>query len=290
VSFYRILITFFICFLVQACTCMTPYTTQELYQGKITFNRGEFQEAFCQLLPIAVNGNCEAQYAVGYMYYYGYGVPRDCTSGIFWMKKAAMQRYAPAMRALVLIQSPQSNCLDAVPGVHHGCGEITCDSNSSSGNHVCTHACPSQPVFSGEKSCHQDLVLQSIQRERVKAPTVKPSTRRQFIPITEETHPKKINSTQKLASSLKTSLNNHYSLQLFGAYHLADVKQLQKKLHATNSTHIYLSKNNGRDWYVLTYGKFATATDAKAAKLLILPEFSKLGPWIKNTDGLESVG
>jgi TPR repeat protein len=76
------------------------YIAEELQQGRLTFESGKFERAFCQLLPLAADGVCEAQYAVGYMYYYGYGVPRDTVSGIFWIKRAAEKNYSPAMQAL----------------------------------------------------------------------------------------------------------------------------------------------------------------------------------------------
>ena len=70
------------------------------YVLDLRFAEGDYKRAFHQLLPLACNGNPCAQYAVGYLYYYGYGVPEDSESGIFWMQKAASQGYVPAIKAL----------------------------------------------------------------------------------------------------------------------------------------------------------------------------------------------
>ena len=88
-------------FLIVSCahTRFTP----ELRAGKSAFVGGDFKQAFRQLLPIAVKGCSEAEYAIGYMYYYGYGVPQDSESGIFWITRAAEQHYAPAIKALEVI-------------------------------------------------------------------------------------------------------------------------------------------------------------------------------------------
>lgn len=83
--------------------CASPKHAEELQLGKMTFQSGNYKEAFRQLLPLAADGKPEAQYAVGYMYYYGYGVPLDAESGKFWMEKSASQNYAPAIRAMKTI-------------------------------------------------------------------------------------------------------------------------------------------------------------------------------------------
>lgn len=74
-------------------------------QGRKAFDAGDFTVAFRILLPVAVEGDVQAQYAVGYMYYYGLGVTEDTESGIFWIKKAAYKGYPPAVNALAEIAS-----------------------------------------------------------------------------------------------------------------------------------------------------------------------------------------
>ena len=81
-------------------SCASVRSTQELQRGKMNFEAGYYREAFHQLLPLASEGNKEAQYAVGYMYYYGYGVSLDTETGTFWIKKSADQHYPQAMQAL----------------------------------------------------------------------------------------------------------------------------------------------------------------------------------------------
>src|SRR5437016_2381488 len=78
---------------------------QELQQGKLDFAEGNYKQAFRELLPLASEGNSDAQYAVGYMYYYGYGVTQDNDSGVFWMQKAATQHNAAAVKALQIISA-----------------------------------------------------------------------------------------------------------------------------------------------------------------------------------------
>ena len=85
-------------------SCTSPKMSQELEQGKVNFVAGDYKKAFHSLMPVAANGNPQAEYAVGYMYYYGYGVAQDNESGLFWMQKSADQNFEPAVKALNMIR------------------------------------------------------------------------------------------------------------------------------------------------------------------------------------------
>ena len=74
-----------------------------LAQGKRYFQDGYYKKSMLLFLPLACDGNAEAQYATGYMYYYGYGVAQDSDVGLFWIRRSADQGYLPAITALNLI-------------------------------------------------------------------------------------------------------------------------------------------------------------------------------------------
>lgn len=75
--------------------------------GAYHFEHGYYKRAMRDLLPAAVDGNPHAQYAVGYMYYYGYGVTQDTDAGYFWIERAARGGDAKAMLALGMISTEQ---------------------------------------------------------------------------------------------------------------------------------------------------------------------------------------
>lgn len=101
----------FILFSLSLMACATthykpydsPRTSSVLEQGKRDFNGGYYKSAKQELLPLACDGNAEAQYAVGYMYYYGYGVAQDTDVGFFWINRSANQAYPPAISARMMI-------------------------------------------------------------------------------------------------------------------------------------------------------------------------------------------
>jgi TPR repeat protein len=86
--------------LVVSCLsgCMSP--TAQLEEGKKAFYYQHYDQSFKLLLPLAQKGNVEAQYAVGYSYYYGKGVIEDQEKGQYWINKSASQGNPLAIRAL----------------------------------------------------------------------------------------------------------------------------------------------------------------------------------------------
>lgn len=82
------------------------WTMSEIQQGKRYFQEGYYKHAMQRLLPLATKGNPESQYAVGYMYYYGYGVAQDTDIGYFWIAQSAHYGCQRAINALRLIETP----------------------------------------------------------------------------------------------------------------------------------------------------------------------------------------
>jgi TPR repeat protein len=99
--------------------CASQREDYRLDVGKHSFINGDYKTAFHELLPLAMQGNTHAEYAVGYMYYYGYGVAQDSESGLVWMERAAGQGSMSAQHALKLIHEKPSNVPQTIsPAVH----------------------------------------------------------------------------------------------------------------------------------------------------------------------------
>ena len=52
---------------------------------------------------LAKQGNAQAQYSLGFMYAFGYSVPKDKVKGVYWITKAAKQGVARAQYNLGLM-------------------------------------------------------------------------------------------------------------------------------------------------------------------------------------------
>jgi TPR repeat protein len=88
--------------LLLACSSNKPKETP-LMKAENAYAAGDYSNAATQLLPLAKAGDSQAQYTLGYMYYYGQGVKRDRTQGYFWMQQSAKQGNKSALQALELL-------------------------------------------------------------------------------------------------------------------------------------------------------------------------------------------
>jgi len=87
-------------FLLQACS-----THQyNLKHGIESFQVQDYRSAFIRLLPEAKAGQPDAQYAVGYMYYYGQGVVENRKKAWYWIERAANSGQADAVRAFTILR------------------------------------------------------------------------------------------------------------------------------------------------------------------------------------------
>lgn len=80
----RIILLFLLTLTETACVSRV-----NLNEGIRSFRTQDYRRAFIRLMPEAQKGQRDAQYAVGYMYYYGEGVIENRTQAWFWINLAA---------------------------------------------------------------------------------------------------------------------------------------------------------------------------------------------------------
>jgi TPR repeat protein len=72
-------------------------------EGINRFKAQDYRQAFVRLMPEAKAGNPDAQYAIGYMYYYGQGVLEDRKQARHWINLAAKAGQPDAVQAVIII-------------------------------------------------------------------------------------------------------------------------------------------------------------------------------------------
>ena len=83
--------------LLVLLVCATgPATAGPYEDATFAFQRRDYATE----LRLAEQGNVEAQYLLGYMHDFGYGVPQDYAKAVFWFQKAAEQGHALAQEYL----------------------------------------------------------------------------------------------------------------------------------------------------------------------------------------------
>lgn len=73
-------------------------------EGIASFRLQDYRSAFIRLLPEAMKGRPDAQYAVGYMYYYGQGVTEDRKEAWKWIALAGKSGQIDAVEAMVILR------------------------------------------------------------------------------------------------------------------------------------------------------------------------------------------
>ena len=66
-------------------------TLADFTKGANAYNSGDYRTAFKELLPYANEGNSEAQWAIGSMYRWGYGLLKDYSEALKWFEKSGNQ-------------------------------------------------------------------------------------------------------------------------------------------------------------------------------------------------------
>lgn len=82
--------------------CMT--NGYNLREGILNFKEQNYRQAFIRLMPEAEKGQPDAEYAVGYMYYYGQGVIEDRKKAWYWISCAAKKGQRDAIQAVSILE------------------------------------------------------------------------------------------------------------------------------------------------------------------------------------------
>lgn len=95
-------------FLMSLCLLQACSHTYNLEHGIESFRVQDYRSAFIRLLPEAKAGQADAQYAVGYMYYYGQGVVENRKKSRYWIERAANAGQPDAVSALEILRQGKS--------------------------------------------------------------------------------------------------------------------------------------------------------------------------------------
>jgi len=94
-------VLFVVCLIITLSGCLS--NEMNLREGIRSFQVQDYRQAFIRLKPEALKGQADAQYAVGYMYYYGQGVVEDREQAWYWINCAAKAGQTDAQEAARLL-------------------------------------------------------------------------------------------------------------------------------------------------------------------------------------------
>lgn len=91
--------------LLGGCASSEHRRGPSLAEAKAAFQRQDYWTAAQLLKPLAYQGNADAQYALGYMYYYGRGVEQNRSWAMSWFGEAVRLGHPKAREAVASLRS-----------------------------------------------------------------------------------------------------------------------------------------------------------------------------------------
>lgn len=258
--------------ILTGCATNKKAAQQSYTQGKASYAQQNYNSSFQEIQKAAQAGDPDAEYALGYMLYYGKGTPQNTPQATAWMNKAAAQGQPQAIKALELIQkSGNPKAASAMMKTSQKNPTVSKPTEKFALSASQTNPAAATAGVSSHKTAaasHADLLNLAGNK-----------TATNLAQQTAIAH--------KKASKL---VNQHggYTLQLLGSYNKADVVKFMNANGLENQTAFYQTKFHGKDWYVLVYGHYQTASEAKAAIAQLPADLQKQKPWVKPMSSVQT--
>ena len=297
-----------ICFIVSVSACTTTTKTvstgysvesgTQLEKAKAAFNQKNYSLAAKLLEPLANKGQGYAQYALGYMYYNGMGVPRNRSLAIQLLNASASNGNKNAIEALRLL-SPAVDNTPHVSGVTSpppGAGPNSV-MEVKQNEKVGSLAKINQPVKNTALSVEadtsdelEDIVSTMDQKaipaemEESKAPD---AIEQQEIPekhtvTTSVEDPESVDSLTEREKWIISQPDSNYTIQLLVSGNESAMQQYIVDNDLQDSAIYYKSPNNSVDLFILIQGSFESFSQATKTISSYSTEMKKAEPWVRS--------
>ncbi len=295
--------------------------------GKGPSAANTYSLTFDQVREAAQDGDADAQYALGYMYYYGQNVTRNGNQAKFWIGRAASQHHKQAIRALAMMNEDtqvvhRDNATSGVAqtssgqnmGSRRGWEEVRRTQENTPAQPVKSVVFSKPPTASktmGPSRLIANPEAKSFNRKNQKVEVHNKTFKATKLSKNVHAHDAKtkiahaqdiqthqphqshpVSKGSKSLSSDERSIlsapNNHYTLQLISSGSKGSVQQVINHNKLQNKAKVYHTQKNGKDFYVLIYGTFPTQEAANAAIARLPKGIKELKPWAKSYSSIKA--
>jgi len=97
--------------------CVSKKENPQIEIAKLDYIRQDYEAAAMHLWPLVQQGDPDAEYALGYLYFYGKGVPQDVLKGRELIQRAAEKSNVQALKAIDMMAQHEAS-LAAFPKEH----------------------------------------------------------------------------------------------------------------------------------------------------------------------------
>lgn len=244
-----------------------PACSEFVYPERQAFYAETYTLSPEQVRIAALEGDGDAQYALGYMYYYGYGVRQNRCEAKYWLDQAGKKGHQEAMQAMDLlskIERQREQCAQAkreYDRSRHPCPpKPQCRYNVDGGVAFYPPAkretCVENQRYSVSESVMQANPVAS-NPVVVAAPVVYQDAG--YAPLSE----RQVYSYGE--RYLLTKPRDHFTLQLATASQVNHLREIIQANKIGKNAVIYRTTHFGKPVFVLVYGDYATQREAKAA-------------------------
>lgn len=303
--------------LIAACSSEPGDSNSQSFKGSAACSNNAFLRKYdCSLSKIetaAQRGDPDAQYALGYMYFYGIGTVRDPKAARLWIRRAAAQGQPLAIKAANMLTQKQYPTMGNTSG-SGSASEESSGSNSHRGGTVSTTG----PAAGKQTVEHQQIDvdtansqapdkklgshLPNYKEKGSSSPAANDSNTNTAAPpmskkdVVQKTRlsqkTKAVNPRTQIAMIGENSLSmaeqnllhepGNYTLQLLATANLRTLRQFIQRNDLQDSAQLYRADHNGSTWYMVVYGSFDTLAQAKQALQELPVGVKSLHPWIKS--------
>lgn len=282
---------------MSACTTTTTKLTKteprtdnasQLEKARQAYNQENYGEAAAILTPLAEQGDANAQYALGYLYHNGLGVPRNYKLALQWMTAASAKGNQKATEALRRISEIE--------------GDVT-DSNLKE-EQASTESAPMEPIIiSGRKTGPGDepkaattAVTTDHEPESKSTMAAKPEHEStEPVSVPEESKTSEPTSTPESQSGysadekwIMDQPKANYCIQLIATGNQSALMQFISENNLEKSAKYYKTRRNNKDWYTLIQGSYDSHAAATNAIKGLPSGLREMNPWIKSMADIQN--
>jgi Sel1 repeat-containing protein/sporulation related protein len=239
-------------------------------KAKTEFNQQNYERAALLLMPLAKQGHTDAQYALGYMYHNGLGVPRNYKLSIQWLSVASAKGNGKAMEALRRLSLLSSDAVDN--------SEQTTSSSTQT------------PVETTEAITAASEEPQAAKTPKLTTPRL-PDAPTETAPQREPRETPEVmarTTTSEIITTLTddeqwimSQPDKHYTIQLIASGNEVAMHRFINENNLHDSALYYRTRRNGGNWFTLVQGSFESLSLAKSAIRKLTSPLQIAEPWIK---------
>ncbi|OGT46701.1 MAG: hypothetical protein A3E82_01280 [Gammaproteobacteria bacterium RIFCSPHIGHO2_12_FULL_38_11] len=252
----------------------------------------------------AENGSADAQYALGYMYYYGIGTVQDKQTASLWIQRSAAQGQPLAKKAWTLINTGATFTdlhRAAAEGTDQGVTDTVAEQEPADVTQM-NATKPTAPISTYLPAYKQTqsqnkssttvannttaTAVSSIKRvsDPRLASNAKPVVEKNSTTMAAAGSAVMSNNSQVITAQTSPAVSSaagKYTVQLMGSEKLSDLKSFIAENHLGSAAAYFETKLNNKPWFMLTYGQYSTEKQAALA-LAQLPRTAQVNhPWVK---------